>query len=181
MPCKCEMRHEGAELRLVADCRGCKDGKGDLDDPACFLGILAAWGVGVVPDSIVLSGTVEAQYSGGAKEVFTRLAGLKAELERMSQRPTAGEKASKEEGKRCARCALAPSKVFNDLGQRMGPDMKGFYLLLRERAVKVSDASFNDHTCNKCLTATKDDMEFVWDRFEGVLRYVIKEGFQVVV
>lgn len=181
MPCKCEMRHEGAELRLVADCRACKEGSGDLDDPACFLSILSAWGEGVAPDSIVLAGTIEAQYSGCAKEVFTRLASLMAELERVSRRQTAGEKASKEEGKRCAKCSMAPAKVFGDLSGKFGPDMKEFYMSLRERAVKVSDASFNDHTCNKCLTATKDDMGFIWDRFENVLRYIIKEGFQVVV
>lgn len=179
MACKCEMRHEGAELRLVADCRACKEGKGDLEDPACLSGILEAWASGMAPDSIVLSSTVERQYSGKALEVLGRMSGLMTELERLSRR---GQPAgmSKDASKRCAKCALAPARVFGDLAARLRKDPVDFYKEFRERAVKVSDAEFNDEACSKCLASTKDDSGFVLDRFEDFLRYVVKEGFSIV-
>lgn len=178
MACKCEMRHEGADLKLSADCRGCKEGKGDLEDPVCFAGILAAWSSGTSPDSIVLSGTVERQYSGKALEVFTRMSVLLVEIDRLSRRGPPEE--DKELAKRCAKCALSPSKVFSDLGPRLGKDMVGFYKEYRDRAVKVSDAKLNDKVCSKCLDRTKDDMGFVVERFEDFLRFVVKEGFKIV-
>ena len=179
MPCKCEMRHEGSELRRVADCRGCKVGKGELEDAACLAGILEAWTSGIAPDSIVLSGTVERQYSGKALEVLVRMSALMAELDRLSKRgPPQGT--SRDVAKRCAKCTMAPPKAFGGLGPMLGTDVVGFYKDLRDRAVRISDAQFNDEVCAKCLAGTKDDMGFVLDRFEGFLRYVVKEGFSIV-
>jgi len=178
LACKCEMRHEGAELRLTADCRGCKEGKADLEDQACFSGILAAWSSGISPDSIVLSGTVEKQYSGKALEVFSGMSVLMVEIERLSRRGPPTD--AKDLVKRCAKCSMAPSKVFSDLGPKLGKDMVGFYKGYRDLAVRVSDAQFNDKVCSKCLERTQDDMGFVVDRFEEFLRFVIKEGFKIV-
>jgi hypothetical protein len=178
LACKCEMRHEGAELRLTADCRGCKEGKADLEDQTCFSGILGAWGTGISPDSIVLSGIVEKQYSGKTLEVFSRMSVMLVEIDRLScRRPPTDDK---EQAKRCTKCNLAPAMVFSDLGPRLGKDMIGFYKEYRERAVRVSDSQFNDTVCSKCLNMTKDDMGFVVDRFEEFLRFVIKEGFKIV-
>lgn len=180
MACRCEMRHDGSELKLVADCRPCKDGKGDLEDASCLAGILEAWTSGMTPDSIVLSGTVEKQYSGKALEVLSRMAELMAELDRLSRRgPPVGDGA-KDVAKRCGKCILGPSKVFTDLPPLLRKDIVGFYKEFRDRAVKVSDAQFNDALCVKCLASTKDDVGFVLDRFEGFLRFVVKEGFSIV-
>ena len=178
MACKCEMRHEGAELRLTADCRGCKEGKADLEDQACFSGILVAWSSGISPDSIVLSGIVETQYSGKALEVFSRMSVLRVEIDRLARRGPPTQ--DRELAKRCAKCNLAPTTVFSDLGPRLGKDMIGFYKEYRYRAVRASDAQFNDKVCSECLDRTKDDMGFVVDRFEEFLRFVIKEGFKIV-
>jgi hypothetical protein len=172
------MRHEGAELRLMADCRGCKEGKGDLEDQTCFCGILGAWSSGITPDSIVLSGIVEKQYSGMALEIFSRMSVLLVEIDRLSRREPPIE--DKSRSKRCQKCDMAPSKVFSDLGPRLGKDMVGFYKEYRDRAVRVSDAQFNDKVCSKCLDRTKDVMGFVVDRFEDFLRFVVKEGFKIV-
>jgi hypothetical protein len=178
LTCKCEMRHEGAELRLTADCRGCKEGRADLEDKVCFSGILDAWGSGISPDSIVLSGIVETQYSGKALEVFSRMSVLLVEIDRLACRKPPTE--DKDHAKRCAKCDLAPSKVFSGLGPKLSKDMIGFYKEYRERAVRVCDSKFNDTVCSKCLDMTKDDMGFVMDRFEEFLRFVIKEGFRIV-
>jgi len=179
LACKCEMRHEGSELRLVADCRACKNGKGDLEDAPCLSGILEAWTSGMAPDSVVLSGTVERQYSGKALEVLSRMSSLMVELDRLSRRDHPSE-ASKDVAKRCVKCALAPSKVFGGLALKLRTDPVDFYKEFRDRAVRVSDAGFNEEVCAKCLASTKDDCGFVLDRFEGFLRYVVKEGFSIV-
>jgi type IV secretory pathway ATPase VirB11/archaellum biosynthesis ATPase len=184
LACKCEIKHEGQELKLVADCRSCKEGKGDLGDKACFNGILEAWSSGLGADSIVLSGTVETQYSGEVVEVFQRLSSLKAELGRISRRPlppSGGPAAKqKETRKRCPKCKLSPEKVFGALDERLGTDIPGFYRELRNLAVQISDASFHDPTCAGCLAATKDDMGFVLSKFQGFLEQVVKEGFSIV-
>jgi hypothetical protein len=163
----------------VADCRNCKEGKADLEDKACFSGILAAWMGGMAPDSVVLSGTVETQYSGKALEVFNRMSSLGSELERLAHRgPPHG--APKEQAKRCAKCNLSPAKMFKGLGPKLGSDLSEFYLEFRDLAVKASDAEFHDTVCAKCLVLTRDDMGFILDRFEVFVRFVVKEGFKVV-
>jgi hypothetical protein len=134
----------------------------------------------MTPDSIVLSGTVEKQYSGKALEVLSRMAELMAELERLSRRDPTAVEGAKDAAKRCGKCILAPSKVFADLPVLLKKDMVGFYKEFRDRSVKVSDAQFNEALCVKCLASTKDDTAFVLDRFEGFLRFVVKEGFSIV-
>lgn len=183
MGCRCGIRQEGQELKLVADCRSCKDGKGDLDDPVCLSGVLEGWTSGLGADSIVLSGTLETQYSSRTIEVLRRLADLHADLTRMAARavPPAGKAGSmKEQRRRCGRCRLAPSAVFPDLAKGLVSDLEAFYEGFRKVAVTVADASFNDRTCASCLEATKDDVAFVFERFEGFVRYIIKEGFSIV-
>jgi len=176
--CKCDIRQEGQELKLVADCRACKGGKSDLEDKACFSGVLDAWASGLGADSIVLSGTVETQYSGVVVDLLKRIAALRVNLERLSGRQD--PEVSKEMRKRCERCNVSPVAIFGGLAKKVWTDMKGFYGDLRDVSVRISDARFNDKVCAACLDSTKDDMGFVLTRFQDLLKEVVKEGFSIV-
>jgi len=133
----------------------------------------------MAPDSVVLSGTVETQYSGKALEVFNKMSSLSSELERLAHRGLP-HGATKDHTKQCTKCNLSPVRMFGGLGPKLGNDIGAFYLEFRDRAVKVSDAELHDTICAKCLVLTKDDMGFMLDRLEDFVRFVVKEGFKVV-
>jgi hypothetical protein len=173
VPCRCEIKQEGQELKLVADCRSCKDGKGDLDQGRCFSGILEAWSSGLGADTVVLSGTIEAQYSGPAVGLIQRFSEIIIELEGLGRRRT-------EKGKQCEKCTVSPSRIFNGLRSKIVKDVDGFYIGHRDVAARIWNASFHDKVCATCLKATKDDMSFMHNRFEELLRFSLKEGFSIV-
>lgn len=173
MHCKCEIKHEGQELKLVADCRSCEKGKADLDEDVCFGGILEAWGQGLGADTIVLSGTIETQYSGSAVELIDQMSGLLAELHRLSKKRHPKDKL-------CERCKVSPSVIFGGLESGLKKDLSDFYMGYRAVATKISDASFHDRACADCLASTKDDLNFFQARFEDLLRFIIREGFSIV-
>lgn len=75
---------------------------------------------------------------------------------------------------------MSPSTVFGALHGKFASDLQGFYLQFRSVATKASDARFHDKACDACLSSTKDDLAFFHGRFEELLRFVIKEGFSIV-
>jgi flagellar protein FlaI len=179
--CRCDIRHEGHELKLVADCRSCDKAGGKLDVRTCFSGVLEAWASGLGADSIVLSGTVETQYTGAVVGLFQRMASLRGDIGRFVKRvvPPADE-GEKAPDKRCPRCNMSPSNIFGGMADRVGLDLEALYKDLRDAAVRMSDARFNDRVCAKCLDRSRDDIGFVLNRFEDLLGYVVKEGFSIV-
>jgi len=61
-------------------------------------------------------------------------------------------------------------------------DAAGFPAALRDRIARLLGLGQNaGEVCRQCLTATAEDLDLLSQSFEELARYIIKQGFQIVV
>jgi hypothetical protein len=176
-PCKYELRSDGTALNMRVLCREC--GQRELRDRNCFSSLLRAFANEVNVDKITLSNHVETQYFGKALSILKGITALSYEMRQLSLRTPATS--SGKTPKRCADCQFHPRRVFSQLNEQFLRDVGLFYSLFHDTTVRLYEEEAADYTCGECLLATREDFDYVYSRFETLLREIVKEGYAVVV
>jgi hypothetical protein len=158
-------------------CREC--GQRELRDRNCFSSLLRAFANEVNVDKITLSNHVETQYFGKALSILKGITALSYEMRQLSLRTPATP--SGKTPKRCSDCTYHPRLVFTQLNEQFLRDVGLFYSLFHDTTVRFYEEEAKDYTCGECLLATREDFDYVYSRFENLLREIVKEGYAVVV
>ena len=56
-----------------------------------------------------------------------------------------------------------------------------FYSVFHDTTVRLYEEEARDYTCGECMLATREDFDYVYSRFETLLRDIVKEGYAIVV
>lgn len=166
------------------DCRNCSRGKGSLNDGTCFSAVVDAFADGMATDIIVLSGRNETCYSGPTVEMVAMVAEMRRGLERLSSRMlvTAEGKGSARTGakdKDCNGCPAEPSTLFARLSSGLAKGVGPYYGELRGAAASIETSALVG-PCKECAKAAMDDLHFLAIQYETLVKFVVKEGFSVV-
>ena len=176
-PCNYELRSDGNQLNMRVLCREC--GRRELKDRNCFSSLLRAFANEVNVDKITLSNHVETQYFGKALSILKGITSLSYEMRQLSLRTPATPSGKTPKG--CADCQFQPRLVFAKLNEQFLRDVGLFYSLFHDTTVHLYEEEARDYTCGECMLATREDFDYVYSRFETLLRDIVKEGYAVVV
>jgi hypothetical protein len=176
-PCNYELRSDGTALTMRVLCRECS--QRELKDRNCFSSLLRAFANEVNVEKITLSNHVETQYFGKALSILKGITALSYEMRQLSLRTPATP--SGKTPKRCAECTFHPRSVFSQLNEKFLRDVGLFYSIFHDMTVRLFEEDAPDYTCGECLLATREDFDYVYSRFENLLRDIVKEGYAVVV
>jgi hypothetical protein len=174
--CSSSIKHEEGRLVLHMECRTCDRGRGSLNDGVCFNGVVGAIAEGMATDVILLSGRNETQYSGPTVEMVRMVSEMRRGLMRLSARRPEGQG---KKGRACKECPADPDALFGDLSAELSKGVGPFYEALRWAAERVEGSSF-DGPCTDCARSTMDDLHFLAVQYEDFVRFVLREGFSVV-
>jgi hypothetical protein len=173
--CRYGLGQEGRELVLKLDCREC-GGRGPFSDPACLGRALEALSAESGADALMVSGHVESQLGAEGMALLRRLVVLAGDLGQLSLRdPPRGYRD-------CSRCPLRPGELFPSLRAVLLADVAGFPAAVRDRIARLLGTGRSaGQVCRQCLTATAEDLDLVTQSFEELARFIVKQGFQIVV
>lgn len=174
--CRWSVGHEGRDLTLTFACKGCAH-KGPVASSRCLHQALEAVASEQGVDTIVMAGHLETQIQAGGMAVLDRLAALANDLNQLSLRqPPAGSRD-------CARCGAHPGQLFAGLRTTLLSGPPDFPSALKGALVSVQQASGAPFgaACGRCLGDTSGDLVFIAESFEGLARFIMKQGFQIVV
>jgi hypothetical protein len=176
-PCNYELRSDGTALTMRVLCREC--GQRELKDRNCFSSLLRAFANEVNVERIILSNHVETQYFGKALSILKGITALSYEMRQLSLRTPATPSGKTPRG--CGECAFRPRTLFSRLNEQFLQDVGLFYTLFHDATVRLYEEDARDYTCGECMLATREDFDYVYSRFESLLREIVKEGYAVVV
>ncbi|MCK5414151.1 MAG: hypothetical protein KAJ35_02085 [Thermoplasmata archaeon] len=176
-PCNYELRSDGNQLNMRVLCREC--GRRQLKDRNCFSSLLRAFANEVNVDKITLSNHVETQYFGKALSILKGITTLSYEMRQLSLRTPATPSGKTPKG--CVDCQFQPRLVFARLNEQFLRDVGLFYSLFHDTTVRLYEEEARDYTCGECMLATREDFDYVYSRFETLLRDIVKEGYAIVV
>jgi len=175
--CNYELKSDGSTLNMKVLCLEC--GQRELKDRNCFSSLLRAFANEVNVDKIILVNHVETQYFGKALSIIKGITALSYEMRQLSLRVPATPSGKKPKG--CAECEFYPRKVFSALNERFLRDVGQFYSMFHDTTVKLYEHEAADYTCGECNLATREDFDYVYSRFETLLRDIVKEGYAIKV
>lgn len=176
-PCDFELKSDGKTITMKIQCKEC--GQRELKDRNCFSSLLRAFANEVNIDRIVLSNNVETQFFGKALSILKKITALSYEMKQLSLRIPTTPSGRTPEG--CADCKTRPQKVFSELNEQFLRDIGLFYSVFHDKTVQLYEIDSPNFTCGECRVATREDFDYIYSRFEPLLRDVVKEGFAIVV
>jgi hypothetical protein len=176
-PCDYELRMDGNALNMRVLCREC--GHKEIKDRNCFSSLLRAFANEPNVDKITLSNHVETQYFGKALSILKGITALSYEMRQLSLRTPATPSGKAPRG--CAECVFHPRRLFTRLNEQFLGDVGLFYSVFHDATVRLYEEDARDYTCGECMLATREDFDYVYARFESLLREIVKEGYAVVV
>ena len=177
LPCDYELRSDGNALNMRVLCREC--GRRELKDRNCFSSLLRAFANEPNVDKITLSNHVETQYFGKALAILKGITALSYEMRQLSLRTPATPSGKTPKG--CAECHFHPRGLFSRLNEQFLRDVGLFYSIFHDATVRLYEEDARDYTCGECMLATREDFDYIYSRFESLLREIVKEGYAVVV
>ena len=183
--CPRSVGHEGRDITLTLSCKDCAgrsrpDGtvpSSPLSDPRCLQNILEALAAEQGMDTLILAGHIETQVQAGGMQALERIVALAGDIAHLSMRePPAGHRD-------CGRCGLDPQKLFGELRQILLADLPAFPEALKGGLARVNAAASAppDQACARCAADTSGDIAFTAEAFDGLARFIMKQGFQIVV
>lgn len=175
--CDYTIKTEDDILMMKISCKECS--QRDLKDRNCFSALLRAFANEPNVQKIVLDNIVQTEYYGKALSILKGITSLSYEMRQLSLRVP-----STPSGKipsRCAECRFHPKKVFSNLNEVFLRDVGCFYSVFHDLTVRLYEEEAVDYTCGECMLATREDFDYIYSRFETLLRDIVKEGFSVVV
>jgi len=173
---------------MVAKCMDCQGGAG-LVNEKCLTGILNGLASEFNVDSVILSHYIETKYAEDSMQVLGMMVDVLKNLEQMVMREPYEEYFANNESLSqsqrnqqkgaCGNCELKPEVIFSSLKGQFVKDISGFYSTFNDLTAKV--AANREGACDECITATKSDLIFLFNRLENFRAFVIHKGFQIVV
>jgi hypothetical protein len=158
-------------------CKECN--KRELKDRNCFSSLLRAFANEHDVTKIVLDNYVETQYFGKALSILKGITALSYEMRQLSLRtPT---DLSGKKPKHCKNCPFYPRSLFLELNEHFLADVGEFYSFFHNATVQLYEEEARDFICGECMLATREDFDYIYSRFEYLLREIVKEGYAVVV
>jgi hypothetical protein len=177
-PCKFELKSEdGKILTMRILCKECS--QRDLKDRNCFSSLLRAFASEVNVERITLSNHVETQYFGKALSILKGITELSYQMKQLSLRTPSTP--SGKIPKRCETCEFHPKKVLGDLNEAFLIDVGLFYSKFHDVTIRLYEADMEDFTCGECILATREDLDYIYGRFDVLLNEIVKEGYAIVV
>jgi hypothetical protein len=79
----------------------------------------------------------------------------------------------------CEECAYAPENIFTPLKKHFVGDLNVFYKEYNTLLGKIQDHS--DESCARCISETKSDLIYLFNKLENLRALVIYKGFQIVI
>lgn len=188
LSCKYRLSFDSNKITMIASCKECA-GKADLKDGKCFSGILTGLYQEFNVDDIILSHYIESKYADESMQMLRMMVEIVNELEHMGIRKPYAEYfesdsklSSSRKNKQkdaCERCALAPENVFSPLKKHFVKDLNVFYEEFNKLLGKIQKN--NDETCARCISETKSDLIYLFNKLENLRALVIYKGFQIVI
>lgn len=174
--CHYELKTVDRTLTMRVNCKECS--QRDLKDRNCFSALLRAFANNTTVDRIVLSNIVETQYFGKALSILKGLTTLSCEMKQLSLRipSTPSGRTPKE----CAECQFHPGVIFPKINEQFLKDVGLFYSLFHDLTVRLYNQEIPNYTCGECMVATREDFDYLYSRFETLLRDIVKEGYAIV-
>lgn len=190
-PCACEhaLSREANVTKVVFDCKK-TDGPADLKARQCRVHAFDVLADEVNVDVLVLAHHRETQYAGPAMDLFTRLGKMAADLRQFSLRdpfkahfegnPDVTADAKKEQVKLCQACPWNPTVYFRDLSVAVRESeptkLYGDFVSQGERLLTATKPA----VCTPCLTASREEMDYMATALSGLRVFVLYEGFRIV-
>jgi hypothetical protein len=175
--CDFDLKTEDDTLTMRVLCKEC--GQRELRERNCFSSLLRAFANEVNVDRIIISNRIETEYMGKALAILKGITALSYEMRQLSLRVPATVEGNIPKG--CANCDWTPKKVFSALNDVFLRDVGLFYSAFHDKTVRLHEFEAPDYTCGECNLATREDFDYVYSRFETLLREIVKEGYAVVV
>jgi len=173
--CRYSLGQEGRELVLTLACKECS-GRGPLSDPACLGRALEALAAEDGVDTLIISGHIETQIQLAGMAVLGRLVVLAGDLRQLSMRDPPRDCRDRH------RCALRPGELFEALRTSLLSDAASFPAVMRDRIARINGLVCTaGPACRECHDATGEDLDLIAQSFDELARYIIKQGFQIVV
>jgi hypothetical protein len=128
-------------------------------------------------DTLILAGHIETQLQTEGMQALERIVALANDLAHLSLREPPA--ASRD----CGRCGIHPQRLFGELRSVLVADMPSFPDALKGGIARVQAAAAAppDQACARCAGDTSGDIAFTAEAFEGLARFIMKQGFQIVV
>lgn len=176
-PCEFKLKSEGNTITMRILCKEC--GQRELKDRNCFSSLLRAFANEVNVDKIILSNRVETQYFGKALSILKGITSLSYEMQQLSLRTPSTP--SGQIPKSCADCEFHPHQIFSNLNEQFLQDVGLFYSSFHNTTVQLYEKETPNFTCGECLMATREDFDYIYSKFEKLLKKINKESFAIVI
>jgi hypothetical protein len=173
---------------MIASCKEC-DGKADLKDSICFSGILNGLCQEFNVDDIILSHYIESKYAEDSMQILRMMVEIVNELEHMGIRKPYSEYfegnsdlSSSQKNRQkdlCEKCTFAPENIFTPLKKHFMKDLNVFYDEFNKLLGKIQRK--DDAACARCISVTKSDLIYLFNKLENLRALVIYKGFQIVI
>ncbi|MEM3342418.1 MAG: hypothetical protein QW728_06960 [Thermoplasmata archaeon] len=183
--CKYEVGYEARQLKMVMRCKEC-GGRSSLKDEVCLGAVINALSRETGVDSIILAHFIETQYYEKSIELLKMLVSIANELTQLAGRDPiadavgAGMQVTSDQKRMCERCSLAPPYVFDQLRGVFIYDLVAFYEMLVGKVQEAGNAQGAGGICGQCVSTTMGDFSYIYEKFEELVKYIVKEGFQIV-
>jgi hypothetical protein len=186
--CKYRLSFDSNKITMIASCKECA-GQADLKDRTCFSGILIGLCQEFNVDDIILSHYIESKYADDSMQMLRMMVEIVNELEHMGIRKPYAEYfesdsnlSSSQKNKQkdsCEKCELTPENIFTPLKKYFVKDLNVFYEEFNKLLGKIQDQS--DEKCARCISETKSDLIYLFNKLENLRALVIYKGFQIVI
>ncbi|MDP7266214.1 MAG: hypothetical protein QGH39_11725, partial [Candidatus Thermoplasmatota archaeon] len=151
----------------------------------CLGPLLSAFSKEYNTKKITVSHYIEKQYYGSSITLLGKITALSNEIENLSLRDPVkeyfGPKAEKDRRRiACTKCGLNPSKLYPKMNILVMRDIVRFHELLRNIGVKIPGFKKKTKYCGRCLSATAEDVNYIFDEYEKLAGFVAGNAFNVV-
>ena len=184
IPASCEytMGNDEDNATMALKCKGCTGPHTPEED--CIGPLLSAFSKEYNTKKITVSHYIEKQYYGASISLLGRITGLSNEIENLSLRDPVkeyfGPKAEKERRRiACSKCVLNPAKLYPKMHLLVMRDIVRFHEFLRNVAGKIPGFKKKTKYCGRCLNASAEDLNYIFDEYEKLAGFVANNAFNV--
>jgi len=185
IPAACEysMGTDEDVATMTLKCKGCPGPHTPEGD--CLGPLLSAFLKEYNTRKITVSHYIEKQYYGASITLLGKITGLANEIENLSLRDPVkeyfGPKAEKDRRRiACSKCGINPGKLYPKMHLLVMRDIVRFHEMLRNIAGKIPGFKKKTKHCGRCLNATAEDLNYIFDEYEKLAGFVASNAFNVV-
>ncbi len=185
MPPICEytMGSDEEVITMSLECKGCPGPH--MPEGKCLGPLLAAFLKEYNVRKINVSHYIEKQYYGTAITIISKITNLSNEVENLSLRNPVKEyfgRKGVKEGRRvpCLKCAVHPGRLFRKMRLLAIKDIQRFYNTLKSTANKIPQQKRKTKFCERCLHATTEDLNYIFDEYEKIAGFIANHAYNVM-